>query len=168
MVTWTRIYVVFMISQLINPSVRARKNMLATRSCNQPYQPAADYPQWFLQSHTHMHGSTCICLEKDNDEMPVIAHAAVHFDTNSSIVVLLSCRCSCHTICVEPCLWLSSCHCSKYACIGIWQTSTVMNHDMFICPVRSIEEKLPRATFFDNGSTVHRHTNYKNRDFQQC
>ena len=148
MVTWTRIYVVFIISRLINPSVRARKNMLATRSCNQPYQPAADYPQWFLQSHTHMHGSTCICLEKDNDEMPVIAHAAVHFDTNSSIVVLLSCRCSCHTICVEPCLWLSSCHCSKCTCIGIWQTSTVMNHDMFICPVRSIEEKLPRAVFF--------------------
>ena len=28
------------------------------------------------------------------------------------------------------------------------ETSTVMNHDMFIFPVRSIEEKLPRAAFF--------------------
>ena len=138
--------------------------MLATRSCNQPYQPAADYPQWFLQSHTHMHGSTCICLEKDNDEMPVIAHAAVHFDTNSSIVVLLSCRCSCHTKCVHISVLNHVCDfahaaarnvhasVSGYVCgsdlLMCRETSTVMNHDMFIFPVRSIEEKMPRAVFF--------------------
>ena len=149
MVTWTRIYVVFIISRLINPSVRARKNMLATRSCNQPYQPAADYPQWFLQSHTHTcmvpHASVWkrITMKCPLSHMLLCTSTPIHQLLCSYLVGAAAIQYVLNHVCDLAHATARNVHASVSGKLQRW-----WNHDMFICPVRSIEEKLPRAAFF--------------------